>query len=274
MAIREILLHLSDDKLARSRCEAAMTLAQDHEARVTGLYVTSEPYLPGYVRAHLTEDILKQRRQQMTEVAGAVEKMFVDCATHSSVEHEWKMKEGDLRDHMDLQMPYMDMAVVSQIEPDVDPEDNPADIAADLVMSGMRPVMVIPYVGTRPTIGKQIMLAWNGGREAIRAASDAMPFLEKADKVTVFSVNPEDKNTDPGTAYCDYLKHHGINAESHYTVAEDIDVGDALLSAAFDKNIDMIVMGAYGHSRLREMALGGATRNLLEHMTVPVLMSH
>ena len=274
MAIREILLHMSDDKLARSRCDAAMALAQEQGARVTGIYVTTEPYLPGYVRAHITQEILDQQHKQMLEVAGKVEKMFVDSATRSNVDHEWMLKEGDLQEHLEKLMPYFDMAVVSQIEPDIDPEDNPVDIAGDLVMSGMRPVMVIPYVGTRSTVGKHIMIAWNGGREAIRAASDAMPLLEKAEKVTVFSINPEDRNADPGIDFCAYLKHHGVNAESHYTVAEDIEVGDVLLSAAFDKDIDMIVMGAYGHSRFREMALGGATRNLLEHMTVPVLMSH
>ena len=122
------------------------------------------------------------------------------------------------------------------------------------------------------------MLAWDAGREAARAVSDAMPFLERAEQVTVMAVNPSsgegDHGEEPGADIALHLARHGVKAEVHQTESPDISVGDELLSRIADDGSDMLVMGAYGHTRLRELVLGGVTRSILEQMTVPVLMSH
>jgi nucleotide-binding universal stress UspA family protein len=135
-------------------------------------------------------------------------------------------------------------------------------------------VLVVPYAGKFDSFGKTILLAWNGTRESARAMHDALPMLEKADKVVIYAVNESSEDHIPGADIATHLARHNVNAEAHHTVARDISVGDALLAAVSDYGADMMVMGAYGHSRVRELALGGATRDVLNTMTVPVMMSH
>jgi nucleotide-binding universal stress UspA family protein len=133
---------------------------------------------------------------------------------------------------------------------------------------------VIPYIGAPQNLGKKILVAWNASREASRAVADAMPMLEAADSVEVFAVEPNGMGDAPGADIAAHLARHGINATANKTTGLDIDVGDVLLNQAADSGADLIVMGGYGHSRMRELVLGGATRHILEHMTVPVLLSH
>ena len=122
------------------------------------------------------------------------------------------------------------------------------------------------------------MVAWDGGREAVRAINDALPLLAGAEHVDVVSVNPEERGTDhgeiPGADMCLHLARHGVNAEAQHIAASDVDVGNMLLSRVADVGADLLVMGAYGHSRWREIVLGGATHQVLSEMTVPVVMSH
>jgi nucleotide-binding universal stress UspA family protein len=144
------------------------------------------------------------------------------------------------------------------------------------VLAAGRPVVILPSVGTFATLGRRILVAWNPSREATRAVTDAIPLLRLADLVHVMAVNP--KATEHGTvAGADiglYLARHGVRVEIKTDHGAEIDVGNELLSRAADLDADLIVMGGYGHSRLKEWVLGGATRTILESMTVPVLMSH
>jgi nucleotide-binding universal stress UspA family protein len=137
---------------------------------------------------------------------------------------------------------------------------------------------VVPYIGAATPPGKRVIVAWNGGREAARAVNDALPLLVAADQVDVVCVNPgrgeEDDADLPGADLCLHLARHGVKAEAQELVASDIEAGDLLLSRAADSGADLIVMGAYGHARWREVVLGGVTRQLLNQMTVPVFMSH
>jgi nucleotide-binding universal stress UspA family protein len=122
------------------------------------------------------------------------------------------------------------------------------------------------------------MLCWNASRESARAASDALPLLRGADKVIVLSVDPKPSNNghgaEPGADVATWLTRHGVKVTVQRDVAADSDVGSVILSRAADHDVDLIVMGLYGHSRLREVILGGASRTLLASMTVPVLMAH
>ena len=150
------------------------------------------------------------------------------------------------------------------------------DFPERLVLTAARPVLILPNAGDFPTIGKRIIVAWNGSQEAIRAISNATPFLRSADKVYVMVVNSETitKEIIQSENMVRYLERLGIQAEVKDLHGIEIDVGNALLSSASDLSADLIVMGCYGHSRLREWVLGGATRTILESMTVPILMSH
>jgi nucleotide-binding universal stress UspA family protein len=137
---------------------------------------------------------------------------------------------------------------------------------------------VVPYIGIKTAPGKHAIVAWNGSREAARAVNDALPILRGADQVEVMCANPDRGELGdadlPGADLCLHLARHGVKAEAQTLVASDLEIGDLLLSRAADHGADLIVMGAYGHARWREVVLGGVTRQLLEQMTVPVLMSH
>ena len=117
-------------------------------------------------------------------------------------------------------------------------------------------------------------MAWNANREAARAVHDAMPLLTHAESVVVLSVDPQDERHFAGADIATHLARHGVNVEARRSVAPNIPIGDELLNMASDLGSDLMVMGAYGHSRLREAVFGGVTRHLLRHMTIPVLMSH
>jgi nucleotide-binding universal stress UspA family protein len=139
-------------------------------------------------------------------------------------------------------------------------------------------MLIVPYVGEIKSFAQDILVCWNASREAARAVTDALPLLQRAKRVIVLSVDgnasPGGHGESPGSDIALYLARHGVRAEAARTGSGGLDIGSVILSRAFDYSVDLIVMGAYGHSRVREIVLGGATRSLLKSMTVPVLMSH
>lgn len=143
-----------------------------------------------------------------------------------------------------------------------------------VVLSSGRPVLIVPYAGRFDTLAGHVVVAWNESREAARAVNDAMPLLERARKVTVFQVDPEDEHGGAAAELARRLAHHGVRAEAHHTVSGGLAAGEVLLSTIADLAAECLVMGAYGHSRVRELTLGGVTRTVLAHMTVPVIMSY
>ncbi|MDE0409223.1 MAG: universal stress protein, partial [Alphaproteobacteria bacterium] len=149
----------------------------------------------------------------------------------------------------------------------------------DLTMSCGRPVLVVPNSGRFDRPGRHVLVCWNASREATRAVNDAMPLLQRAEKVVVLSVNPHrpsggDHGEIPSANIALHLARHGVNAEAANTTADGISVADIVLSHVSDRGIDLIVAGAWGHSRMREWAFGGVTESLLRDVTVPALMSH
>jgi nucleotide-binding universal stress UspA family protein len=144
-------------------------------------------------------------------------------------------------------------------------------------MESGRPVLIIPNSGTASLPAKRVTVAWNGKREAARAVFDAMQFLERADDVNVVSINPEKEGAVldlPTAEICAALSRHGIKAQGSQSHAIGPDVGGELLRQASAFGSDLLVMGCYGHSRLREFILGGASRHVLSEMRIPILMSH
>ena len=141
-----------------------------------------------------------------------------------------------------------------------------------------RPVLVVPYAGAFETVGKRALIAWDGTREANRALNDALPLLADAEAVSVVFVGSRERDLEQHRAALEravrHLHQHGIEADLEETLRGDLAVSDILLSRAADLAADVIVAGGYHHSQLREALLGGVSRELLDHMTVPVLMSH
>jgi nucleotide-binding universal stress UspA family protein len=166
-----------------------------------------------------------------------------------------------------------DLTVVRQAEPD---KGTPAPliVEAALFETG-RPTLVVPYIQKGGIVLDRVVVCWDGTRTAARAVGDAMPFLTRAKAVEVVAVNEAGTSDEvPGADLVHHLGHHGVTAEIKQIVAPDADAANMLLSHAADCGADFMVMGGYGHSRLREFILGGVTRTMLESMTIPVLMSH
>ena len=148
-------------------------------------------------------------------------------------------------------------------------------IESALFESG-RPVIVVPYILKDALKVDRILVCWDGSRSAARAIADALPFLKRGKTIEIITVASGSSRTDelPGADLGEHLARHDLSIEVKRLVAADVDVSNVILSYAADCAADFIVMGGYGHSRLREFVLGGATRGILESMTVPVLMAH
>jgi len=172
---------------------------------------------------------------------------------------------------------YSDLVIAGQRERDAEDDAGLApEFVDELVLSAGRPVLLVPYAGRFPDTGKRVLVAWNASAEAARAVADALPLLARAENVNVVVFEPGrtgDHGEEPGADAALYLARHGVKATVSTYGSPDVDIGSQILSRAADNGADLIVMGAYGHSRMRELILGGATRTILESMTAPVLMS-
>ena len=152
------------------------------------------------------------------------------------------------------------------------------DFADMLATDSGRPVLVIPNEPKAPFAAKRILIGWNGRREATRAAFDALPLLKRAEEVKVLWIDPQNEPNTAGDLaaadLCAALARHGVKCEETASVSPKLSVGETLVFESTKFAWDMLVMGCYGHSRLREFILGGATRHVLSRMTIPVFMSH
>jgi nucleotide-binding universal stress UspA family protein len=275
MGLKDLLAHVDNDPACTSRVDVAVGLAAKHGAHLTGLHVLGSPPLPGYIEMELPPSLREGQRRHLEELARRAEERFHERACRRGIRGEWRLRTNDIVGTMKLHARYTDLTVVGQGRDLVDAPRDLAFLPEELALGVGRPVLVVPRYGTFETVGERVLIAWNGSREATRAVHDALPLLTRATKVTVLSIDPHDSGSRvPSADITLHLARHGVPAEADSTVALDIAVGDVLLSRAADLDADLIVMGADGHSRVREMVLGGATRSILQHMSVPVLMSH
>lgn len=274
MALKDILVHVDNDKGNAARVNAALQLSLEHQAHLTGLFVIPEFFIPTYAEVQIPAEVFEAQDKATRQEAGQAEAVFRDLVKPSGVAFEWHCVKGYPDRELIAHSAFTDLVIISQAEQRS--RFGEGSELEDLVLLGAaRPVLLIPYIGAPAAIGKRVLVAWNNSREAVRAVNGAMPLLQRAEKVTVLAVNPPTGSGDIPTAdICKHLARHGVNTEASQTVAKDIEVGDVLLSRVSDDNIDLLVMGAYGHTRLRETVLGGVSRDILAHMTVPVLMSH
>ena len=276
--IKDIIVNLEHDASRDSARDYAISIAELFDAHIAGIAFAYEPILPGYVRAELRADMVAQLRIENEKAARAAIDRFEAAAKRSrlSVEHR-------LHRATELNAPTVfataarrfDLSIIMQS--DRDGVDNDDMIETSLFGSG-RSVNIVPYIQRNGMKLDRLVCCWDGSPPAARAINDALPFLEKAGAVDLLIVvNEKTKNDERelrGVEIGKHLARHGVRMEIKTVVAPDIDVTDAILSHVGDSSATMIVMGAYGHSRLREFILGGVTRGILSSMTVPLLMSH
>jgi nucleotide-binding universal stress UspA family protein len=267
--IRDMMACLDVGVSRSDHFRSVASLAKAHDAVLLGVCAVGVP-VQGYAEAAVAVEVAERETQRRRAEAALLESAFAAAATWANLRSEWRMADGDFvavaREHGRV----ADLVVLEQPDPD---ERDPASVEELALVLG-RPVLMLPYVGAPKPIGRRIMLAWNGSRESARAAHDALPFLTKADRVLVTGVNPDGAAQASAERLLAHLARHRVNAELRRLDSGGLGVGDVLLNAASDEGVDLLVMGAYGHSRMRELILGGATRSMFRHMTVPVLLSH
>jgi len=280
----DLLVVVDNSKNCATRLDVAVHVASRFGAHLTGLFVTEPPHVPlwaqsegeAYVRP--PADYMERHRQAWHEAALGAQHLFRSRADVAGIATEWREREGDVTKIASLHARYTDMVIVGQLEPVLHAIHPARGLPERLLLGVGRPILVVPYAGTFKTVGERVLVAWNASREATRAVNDALPILQQASQVTVLAINPRGGVSGdgdvPGADLALHLSRHGVKAEASWVPAQDIEVAAMLLSRACDCQADLIVMGGYGHSRVREILLGGATRGILQTMTVPTLMSH
>ena len=279
MAYKDLLVHVDDTRSCAARLQAAVDLAAAHEAHLTGVYIIAHPSPAVFATDHVPPEVLGSMQQRARERAEAALARFAEVAGRNQISFETRIDRvlyTEVVDALATNARYADLAIVGQADPD-DPE-GPRYLPEGVTLGSGRPSLVIPYIGPAPTLGQRVTVAWNAGREAARAVNDALPILTRAQAVDVVTVNPSEApfrhGEEPGADIALHLARHGVKVEVQRIDTRDLDVANAILSHFADRGSDLLVMGAYGHSRLRELVLGGVTRTILHDMTVPVFMAH
>jgi nucleotide-binding universal stress UspA family protein len=268
---KDILVHVDDTGSGRARLEVAVDLAARFQAYLSGLYVASLLHYFSYVDPAPWS--WESCRQALLEEADKAQQRFDAATTRAGITSEWRYVEGDALTVIGSYGSIVDLVVLGQPSEHAGPVTR--DIAGKAPLATGRPTLLIPAAFSG-TLGKRMLVAWNDSREAARAANDALLVLSQAEQVTVMAINRpgEAQNGSLCAGIVEHLSRHGVKAEAMGATASGNSVGEVLLDQAARQKADLIVMGAYGHSRLREIALGGVTRYMLKHATVPVLMSH
>ena len=282
MALRDIVVHLDGGPRSQARLDFALDLAVRHGAHVAGVYPLEIPRITvaqGDEMAHLrirSQALLDIMRETVTAGADAARRRFEEASRRHGITAEWRQAEGQDGNVIALHARYADLAIIGQPDPEA-PADPLHDVNVTALLASGRPVISVPYAGQYKAPSEHALVGWNASREAARSVNDALPLLAMCKKVTVLAINPRHgiggHGDVPAADICLHLARHGINAEAAHTVAGNLSEGTVLLNHAADLAVDLIVMGAYGHSRLREWAFGGVTRSMLRTMTAPVFMS-
>lgn len=272
-------IHLSIDKFCEKRIDAAILLAKEHGSQLVGIYPTDG--LTGYSfnDSIIPSDIRKTLRSRNQQLAKDVTDMFMQKTQDAGIKAETRTPRGDTEEVLALHARYCDLLLMSKADNAEGSGGLIPNLPEAVVMAAGRPVLMIPNVGTIESIGDRVLYCWDQRREAARAFNDASPFLSKCQELAILEIDRDDTSLERADIkpedfvnYCISLNY--ANPTSLIKFSENIGVGNTILNAASDNASDLIVMGAYGHSRMRQWIMGGASRTLLSTMTVPVLLSH
>jgi len=278
MSYKTIVLHLDDSPHCAARIRAAAALAARFRSRLVGIAATGLPdVIVGMNGATLDQvEFIALSATALREKAEALALAFErQCAAAGVASFESRVVVAEAVDAVVRHGRCSDLVIVGQRDRDAPVEGVALDFPQQVLLHAGTPVLVIPHAGSGSWLGQRVVVAWKDTPEAARALRDALPLLHAAERVMLCAVAEGDTHAPPddgADALVPWLATHGIRVETHLEASGD--VGDRILTRAADCNADLIVSGGYGHSRLREWVLGGATRTLLEHMTVPVLFSH
>jgi nucleotide-binding universal stress UspA family protein len=283
MALKDILVFLDASPASEGRLRLATRVARDHGASLSAVFASNEQ------AADFPPGLGVPRRGLMTQLVPTAadlthsppliditQQRFRESRNFLGGEGDWHQLDRANEAELIALARTADLIIIGQTNPDARPA--PSWRPEDVVVACGRPVLMVPYIGTFIEVGRRVLVAWDGSREAVRALNDALPVIAAAEHVTVMTVHARDKDFERDRNSTDrvihHLARHGIAARVDQRLQSESTVSDCLLSRAMDFYVDLIVAGAYHHSPLREALVGGVSRDLFQRMTVPVLMSH
>jgi nucleotide-binding universal stress UspA family protein len=275
--IKDIVVNLSLAESGGYAGDFAVSVASTIGAHLTGIAFVYDPIVPVAATGYVPPEVIETQQRDNEAAAKSAIDRFNAAAGRAGITAETTKLPASLAsagEEFGLIARRFDLAIVAQAEPDNDAVEEL--VAESTLFESGRPVIIVPYIQKAPLKLNRVMACWDGSRQATRAIADAMPLLERANQVELVIVAKERGKQDEiaGADMGQHLARHGLKVDVNRITEGDIDVADALLSHAADAGVDFMVMGGYGHSRLREFVLGGVTRSVLHSMTVPVLMSH
>ncbi len=286
MSLRDLVVVLDGSERDTVKLAVALGLARRHDAHLTGL-CPLELLLPadmsfalgGYPDMWALPDFARQIEAQARGKAVVIETGFRDLLRREGIKGDWSFDSGALIPTVMSRAQVTDLVVIGQADPANPPPAVARTLVEDVLVAAGRPLLIIPYAGRFDAIGSNTLIGWTPSRESARAVHDALPLMAPDGKVTVLSVESvrPDPTVEmlPTATIAEHLARHRLDVTAARTVAAGgLSPADALLDYASDISADLLVVGGYGHSRTREMIMGGVTRELLQHMTLPVLMSH
>jgi len=275
--IKDIVVNLSVGEKASPACDYAVSVAATFDAHLAGIAFLYDPIVPVSGAGYIPADVIEaQERDNEAATRAALDRFSTACSRAGVTAEPMTLSASfaGVGEQFGRIARRFDLSIVGQAEPETSAVEE--IIAESALFESGRPVIIVPYIQKAPLKLDNVMLCWDGSRAAARAIADAMPLLVKAGRVEVVIVSNERGKQDEieGADIGAHLARHGLNVDVKRTALGDIDVADVILSHAADAGSDFIVMGGYGHSRLREFVLGGVTRSIFRSMTAPVLMSH
>ncbi len=284
MAFKTILVQLDIEAHALNLTKAAIAVAKAHSAHLIGLHVVPDAFISASVPPEVVGELIEAQRQANQAAGKRIAEIFDRAIAEAGVSFERRTHEAHLETAANVVLRHghsADLVILGQPDKSINLIDGIA--LTEEVMLGLgRPVLIVPTKPMPSTIGTRVLLGWNGSRESARAAFDAMPFLEAAKSVRVLAAGQATgslwgslaEDTASTTGIEAALARYGVRCTVATATASGAEVAGALLAHAKEHACDLIVMGGYGHWRVREIVFGGATRGVLEATTIPVLMSH
>lgn len=279
MSYQSILVHVDHARHAGLRMKIAAQLAREFNAHLAGVamngvarYIYQDVAMDptGMILSNLMDAADEAAKGALAQFRATVQKIGVNGV-------EERLVNEDAAGGLALQARYADLVVISQTDRDDPVAAAVSDLPEYVMLNSARPVLILPYAGELAAVPKHVLVAWDGSVEATHALTGALPLLRKAANVTVTVINPEKQSFEhgeqPGADIGLWLARHGVKIDVRVENTA-MDIGNALLSMVADLGADLLVMGGYGHARFRELLVGGATRTVLDAMTVPVLMAH
>jgi nucleotide-binding universal stress UspA family protein len=282
MKLQDLVVVLDGSAHTDAVLSLATAVARRHDAHLTGFCPLEALFpihlgfaLSGYPEAASLQEAANRLEAQALEKAQRIETDIREQLRRHGARGDWQIATGPVGAAVAHRAHAADLLVLGQNDPDHPPPPAASRLIEDALMDAGCPLLIVPYAGRFDAVGNNVLIGWNGTREAARAAHDALLLIEPTATVTVLTVERGRTAVSSSADIAEHLARHGLKVSADRTIADGtISDADALLAYVSDESVDLLVVGGYGHSRVREMVLGGVTRDVLRYMTVPVLMSH